>query len=221
MDKLLEIKLEIQEKRGREWLGMQPKTEKNLDHLMWYLDHPELHKNPELAEEIIELYYLSKATNFIKMEGIIRKLDQLSVTLGKAESAEKTAVIRAMGIEVNELKERLGDFLDSPAGTSLPESNQKALRTFKDYLNHPKLMIKPELFQRMLETYKEVKDNDFISMQAFNDMLNMLEIKLGPVPVEMEQEKEGVKQDEGPVCNNCSNVNRTTAKYCDNCGTKL
>ena len=82
-------------------------------------------------------------------------------------------------------------------------------------------MIKPELFQRMLETYKAVKDNDFISMQAFNDMLNMLEIKLGPVPVEMEQEKEGVDQKDAPVCNSCGNVNRITAKYCDECGTKL
>ena len=225
MEKLLEIKREIQEKKGKEWLGMQPSTVKHLDHFMWYLDHPQLHDDAILAEEIIELYYLAKATSFIKMEGIIRKLDQLSVTLGKAESVEKKAVIRAMGIEINELREKVENLLASPAGASLPDSNLKSLRTFVNFLNHPKLPKKPELFEKMLERYKDVEDNNFISFQSFNDLLNVADIKLGAVPVEIKEEKleakETIAQGEGPICNECSNVNRITAKYCDNCGTQL
>ena len=221
MERLLEIKDEIKNKKGREWLGMQPSTEKHLDHLMWYLDHPKLHDDTVLAEELIELYYMSKASGFLKMEGIIRKLDQLSITLGKAESVEKKAVIRAIGIEINELKERIVNLLASPSGKSLPDSNQKSLNTFVKFLNHPKLSKKPELFEKMLERYKDVEDNNFISMQAFNDLLNMCDIKLGAVPVETMEAKIEESQGEGPVCNDCGNVNRITAKYCDNCGTKL
>lgn len=128
MEKLLEIKREIQEKKGRVWLGMRPQTEKNLDNLCGYLDHPKLHEDLDLAGEIIKLYEYAKATNFTKMEGIIRILDQLS-------------------------------------------------------------------------------------------------IKIGAVPAEIEKKKlettDSTSHDEEPVCNSCGNVNRITAKYCDNCGTQL
>ena len=128
MEKLLEIKREIQEKNGRVWLGLPPKAEKNLNDLCRYLDHPKLQVDLTLAEEIIKLYEYAKATDFTKIEGIIRKLDQLR-------------------------------------------------------------------------------------------------IKIGAVPTELEKKKletaDSTPHDEEPVCKNCGNVNRITAKFCDNCGTKL
>ena len=53
----------------------------------------------------------------------------------------------------------------------------------------------------------------------------MCDIKLGAVPVdaieEKKEEEEIVAQGEGPKCNGCGTVNRVSANYCDNCGTKL
>ncbi|MFX0187632.1 MAG: hypothetical protein ACFE8A_07850 [Candidatus Hodarchaeota archaeon] len=128
MDKLLEIKREIEEKKGRVWLGIVSKAEKILNDLSRYLDHPKLHEDLTLAEEIIKLYEYAKETNFTRMEGIIRKLDQLS-------------------------------------------------------------------------------------------------IKIGIVPAEIEKKKleatDSTLHEKEPVCKNCDNVNRITAKFCDNCGAKL
>ena len=128
MDKLLDIKREIQEKKGRVWLGLPPKAEKNLNDLCGYLDHPKLHEDATLADEIIKLYEYAKATDFTKIEGIIRKLDQLKIKIGPVPAKEG--------------KEKLDTIGSTP-------------------------------------------------------------------------------HDEEPVCKNCGNVNRITAKFCDNCGTKL
>jgi len=81
LERIIKIKKEITEKKGKEWLGLQLTTEKQLESLLWYLDHPKLQEKTKLLEEIIELYFIAKASGFIKMEGIIRKLDQLRITL--------------------------------------------------------------------------------------------------------------------------------------------
>ena len=83
LERIIKIKNEITEKKGKEWLGLQITTEKQLESLLWYLEHTKLQENTKLLEEIIELYFIAKASGFTKMEGIIRKLDQLSITLGK------------------------------------------------------------------------------------------------------------------------------------------
>jgi len=83
LEKIIKIKNEITEKKGKEWLGLQITTENRLESLLWYLEHPKLQENTKLLEEIIELYFNAKASGFTKMEGIIRKLDQLNITLRK------------------------------------------------------------------------------------------------------------------------------------------
>ena len=81
LERIIKIKKEITEKKGKEWLGLQLTTEKQLESLLWYLDRPKLQEKTKLLEEIIELYFVAKASGFTKMEGIIRKLDQLRITL--------------------------------------------------------------------------------------------------------------------------------------------
>ena len=83
LERIIKIKNEITEKKGKEWLGLQITTENQLESLLWYLEFPKLQENTKLLEEIIELYFIAKASGFTKMEGIIRKLDQLRITLGK------------------------------------------------------------------------------------------------------------------------------------------
>ena len=69
MERIPQIKNEITEKKGKEWLGLQITTEKQLDSLMWYLEHPKLQENTKLLEEITELYYIAKAGGFTKKIG--------------------------------------------------------------------------------------------------------------------------------------------------------
>ena len=82
-ERIIKIKNEITEKKGKEWLGLQITTENRLESLLWYLEHPKLQENTKLLEEIIELYFIAKASGFTKMEGIIRKLDQLNIKIKK------------------------------------------------------------------------------------------------------------------------------------------
>ncbi|MFX1256263.1 MAG: hypothetical protein ACFFAN_00240 [Promethearchaeota archaeon] len=179
MERLSAIKKEINEKKGKEWVGLQPKTEKQIEQLKWYLDHPKVQENLKIAEELIGLYYIAKASNFIKMEDIIRKLDQLSVTLGKAEFVEKEGVTGPIDVAIEELIKKIENLMENPSGMSLPEGTQKSIATFLNYLNHPKLQNKTKLFEEMVEKYAIAEASDFRKMQALNDMLNMLEIKLG------------------------------------------
>jgi len=185
MERLLDIKKEIQEKNGKEWVGLQEQTEKQLHSLMWYLDHPKLHQDSKLAEEIIEHYYMAKASGFLKMEGIIRKLDQLGVSLGKADLSEavSSGKIQAInyGQAIIELKQEIEDLLGSSYGQSLPQKTQESITVLLNYLDHPNLPNKPKLFDDMSEKYKMGKSSDFTTMQAFNQMLNMAEIKLGKI----------------------------------------
>ena len=89
MEKISSIIKEVNEKKGREWLSLLPKTEQQLMSLAWYLTHPKLQEDPVKIEEIVELYYNAKDNDFLHMEKITRKLDELSVKIGKVGSIEK------------------------------------------------------------------------------------------------------------------------------------
>lgn len=194
MERIAQIKNEVTEKKGKEWLGLQISTEKQLESLVWYLEHPKLQENPKMLEEITELYFISKVSGFTKMEGIIRKLDQLSITLGKFDYAEEEEIEKKAKFlnypqAVKELKSKIEIMMQTPYGTSLPETTQKSIINFINYLNHPDLAKKPRLVDDIHEKYEEAKNSEFMKMQSFNGMLNMLEIKLGPVTKEMKKYK--------------------------------
>lgn len=217
MEKISSIIKEINEKKGREWLSLQPKTEQQLMSLAWYLNHPKLQEDPEKIEEIVGLYYNAKANYFLNMEKIARKLDELSVKIGKVGPIEKITLpsqvekepmekpkpptIVNYGKAIEELRNRIERLLNSPSGSNLHENTQISINTFLNYLNHPDLQNNPELFDDMLEKYEEVEAIDFITMQTFNDLLNKMEIKLGKLSEEMktwktidEREKDLIKE---------------------------
>ncbi|MBD3256470.1 MAG: hypothetical protein GF383_15350 [Candidatus Lokiarchaeota archaeon] len=194
MEKISEIKKEIKEKEGKEWIGLMTSTEKQLEALVYYLDHPKLPEYPKLLNEIIELYYIAKNSAFTKMEGIIRKLDQLNITLGKHQYSEDKQVQQQPKFtnyiqEIKRLKGKVQILLDSPYGTSLPDSVQKSLIIFINYLNHPDFPKRPNLFDKAYDIFEEAEKTEFMKMQAFKDMLNMLEIKLGSLTNELKTYK--------------------------------
>ena len=195
MERIPQIKLDITEKKGKEWLGLQMTTEKQLESLLWYLEHPKLQENAKLLEEITELYFIAKFSGFTKMEGIIRKLDQLSITLGKFDYTEKEEELEKKPKflnypqEIKELRKKIEVLMQSPYGTSLPDTTQQLIIKFINYLNHPDLHKRPKLFDDIFDRYEEAKATDFMKMQSFNDMLNMLEIKLGAITEDMKQYK--------------------------------
>ena len=202
MERLLNIKKEIQEKNGREFIGLQTKTEQLLNSLTWYLDHPKIHEDTRLAEEIIELYYLAKASGFLKMEALSRKLDQLGVKISRDEaiqkisskpkipgSSQKKIQFLNVGQSIIELKQRIQDFLSSRTGKSLPDASLQSVTQFLNYLDHPDLPNRAQLFEDMLEKYNSAENAGFIAMQAFNDMLTKAEIKLGKIEVEIKEKK--------------------------------
>jgi len=84
MENLLKIINEIKEKKGREWIGLKESTEEQLDTLKRYLEHPEVQKNLKLVEEVVKAYSVAKDSGFIRIEGIVRKLDELNIKYGKA-----------------------------------------------------------------------------------------------------------------------------------------
>ena len=191
-DRINSIVDEIKEKNGEEWVGLQSVTEKQLESLMWYLEHPRLvHEMPALAEELVDLYDIAKESKFTKMEGIIRKLDQLSIKLGQDDYKleEKKEGKKLMFLdypkEIKDLQTDIAILMHSPHGTSLPELIQTSILTFHNYLNHPDLHRTPELFDEMHEKYEFAKATDFLKLQAFNDLLMKLKIKLGEITEEM------------------------------------
>jgi len=194
MERIPQIKNEITEKKGKEWIGLQITTEKQLESLMWYLEHPKLQENTKMLEEITELYFIAKASEFTKMEGIIRKLDQLSITLGKFDYGEEEEIEKKPKFlnypqAIKELRSKIEILMQSPYGTSLPDTTQKSIIRFINYLNHPDLAKKPRFFDEVYDKYEEAKNSEFMKMQSFNTMLDMLEIKLGPVTKEMKKYK--------------------------------
>ena len=194
MERIPQIKNEITEKKGKEWLGIQLTTEKKLESLMWYLEHPKLQENTKMLEEIIELYFIAKASGFTKMEGIIRKLDQLSITLGKFDYGEEEEIEKKPKFlnypqAIKELRSKIEILMQSPYGTSLPDTTQISIIDFINYLNHPDFAKKPRLFDDVYEKYEEAKNSEFMKMQSFKTILDMLEIKLGPVTKDMKKYK--------------------------------
>lgn len=190
MEKISAIKKEITEKKGKEWVSLQNTTEKQLELLLYYLEHPIMPENPKLMEELIELYYKAKETKFTKMEGIIRKLDQLNIKLGKYQKSDEKEPQKKLKFTnyvqaIKDLRHKVEFLLHSPLGTSLPAITQKSLITFTNYLNHPDLPKKQKLFDDMHDKYLEAEVSEFMRMQSFNDMLSMLEIKLGAITQEM------------------------------------
>lgn len=194
MEKISAIKKEITEKKGKEWDSLQNTTEKQLELLLYYLEHPSMPDNPKLMEELIELYYKAKETKFTKMEGINRKLDQLNIKLGKYEKSDEKEPQKKIKFTnyaqaIKDLRHKVEFVLHSPNGTSLPAITQKSLIVFTNYLNHPDLSKKQKLFDDMHDKYIEAEVSEFMRMQAFNDMLSMLEIKLGALTQEMKTHK--------------------------------
>ncbi|MFX1530582.1 MAG: hypothetical protein ACFFBC_05680 [Promethearchaeota archaeon] len=201
MEKISSITKEVNEKKGREWLGLQPKTEQQLMSLAWYLNHPKLQEDPGKIEEIVGLYYNAKANDFLHMEKITRKLDELSVKIGKVGPIEKIPLpsqseikpmeipeqpmIADYGKAIEDLRNRIERLLNSSSGSNLQENTQISITTFLHYLNHPDLQNNTELFDEMLKKYEEVEAVAFTTMQAFNDLLNKMEIKLGKISPEM------------------------------------
>ena len=205
MEKISFIINEINEKKGKEWLSLHPKTEQQLMSLAWYLDNPKLQEDLEKIEELVGLYYNAKATSFLRMERIARKLDELSVKIGKVGSIEKEILpsqseikpkekpkqptIVNYGKAIEELRNRIKRLLNSPSGSNLHENTKNTIITFLNYLNHPNLQYNTELFDEMLEKYEEAEVVDFFAMQEFNNLLNKMEIKLGKVFREMKTSK--------------------------------
>jgi len=194
MEKISAIKKEITEKKGKEWDSLQNTTEKQLELLLYYLEHPSMLDNPKLREELIDLYYKAKETKFTKMEGINRKIDQLNIKLGKYEKSDEKESKKKIKFTnyvqaIKDLRRKIEFVLHSPYGTGLPAITQKSLIIFTNYLNHPDLSKKQKLFDDMHDKYIEAEVSEFMRMQAFNDMLSMLEIKLGALTQEMKTHK--------------------------------
>jgi hypothetical protein len=227
MEEFSKIKKEVQEKQGKEWLGMQLSTEKQLESFMYYLDHPKLEGNPSLSQELIDLYYTAKESGFIKMEGIIRKLDQLRITLGaykavQQKGASKTFIgAQHIKSEIDTLKNRIGDFMQTSIWNSLLPSTQNAIETFTNYLDHRELQNRAEIFEEMLKTYNSIESGNFEKMQSLTNLLNKVEIKLGPILEEEVIEEIAEEIEPRLFCQECGNENRDTAKFCDNCGLNL
>ena len=134
MEQFLQIKKEIEEKKEKAFLGLQRSTEKQLESLKLYLDHPKLMENQKIAEELVELYYNAKSSGFIKMEGVIRKLDQLNIMLGDAKSIQKKGILEITNyaLELKNLKERVNKFMQTITLKSLPPSHNKPLKNFEN-----------------------------------------------------------------------------------------
>ena len=144
------------------------------------------------------------------MEGIIRKLDQFRVTLGKYDykkevkstpttfgKLRKRLEIDNVPLEIQELKKKINQIMLSTMGISLPESSKNSLNLLLNHLDNPDLQNKSSLFADVLEIYNEAEESDFIKMQAFNQMINMLEIKLGVIKKEEKKFKtvDDIKQE--------------------------
>ncbi|MEJ2250691.1 MAG: hypothetical protein P8Y97_13695 [Candidatus Lokiarchaeota archaeon] len=193
-DQVETIKEEISLKKGREWKGLQITTEKQLESLLWYIEHPKMDERPKLLKQVIDLYFDAKKTNFIKMEGIIRKLDQLSITLGKydytqVKETENKPKFTNYVQEIKNLRRKAETIIQTPYGISLPEKTKASIIKFINYLNYPNLHLKEKLFDEMYEIYSLAEQQEFIKMQSFNEMLNKIEIKLGKVTEGMKKFK--------------------------------
>lgn len=202
MEEVLEIITEVKEKKGREFLGLPSRVEKQLKQLIWFLDHPTIIEQPKKQEELASLYQKSKSHNFLKMEEIKRKLDQLKVTIGEPGSIRKVGInikkkvaptqaaaelakekneiyIDDYFVAIEDLRDNVQELLDSSQGSSLPKQTNQSLVRLLSYLEDSKLESKPELFKEIYGAYQLAEGSDFRKMQSLNDILDKAEVKLG------------------------------------------
>lgn len=192
-EKISQIKTEIETKEGKEWLGLTNTTEERLESLLWYLKHPKIKDYPRLLEESIDLFFKAKESGFLRMEDIIRKLDQLNIKLGKYEYTEKPQEeedkkklrFQDYPDAIKTLKKKIQISLKSTLGMSLADASRELLITFFNYLNHPQLESRPELVDEFFELYETAERNDFNQMDSLKNFLDELEINLGTLTEEM------------------------------------
>jgi len=202
MEEIEKIKKEIQEKRGREWFGILPTSESHLETFRKYLSHPKLHEKPKIINEMITLYNNAKSSSFVKMEALIRKLDQYKIQLGDVSyitnpvmnrkivmTAEKRAVVLDSDEEIEKMKVRLKNTIEnSPDGSLLPKTD-KSLKTFSEYLENPELRNQIALVEEMISKYNAVEASNFTRMQEFDNFLVKMSVKLKSKPTVVEEEQ--------------------------------
>jgi len=202
MEEIEKIKKEIQEKRGREWFGILPTSESHLETFRKYLSHPKLHEKPKIINEMITLYNNAKSSSFVKMEALIRKLDQYKIQLGDVSyitnpvmnrkivmTAEKRAVVLDSDEEIEKMKVRLKNTIEnSPDGSLLPKTD-KSLKTFSEYLENPELRNQIALVEEMISKYNAVEGSNFTRMQEFDNFLVKMSVKLKSKPTVVEEEQ--------------------------------
>lgn len=195
MEEIENIKKEIQEKSGREWFGILPTSEKHLETFRKYLSHPKLHEKPKIINEMISLYKNAKASSFVKMEALIRKLDQYKIQLGDVSyitnpvmkrkivmTAEKRAVVLDSDEEIEKMKVRVKNTIESSPGGSLLPKTEKSLKTFSEYLENPELRNQITLVEEMVSKYTAVEASNFTRMQEFDNFLVKMSVKLKSKP---------------------------------------
>ena len=181
MEKIPIIIKDIEEKQGKEWVGLQKATETQLENLMYFLGDQRLLEHPKLLDEVVEVYYSAKASDFLKMESIIRKLDQLRIKFGKDGYVKKAVEKDILNLEkaVDDYRKNVENMLNSPLGSRLLDSTKKLIISFYNYLGHPKVKDNQLLFEEMINIYELAEKDDFTVLQKMSDLLNKLDIKLG------------------------------------------
>ena len=181
MEKIPIIIEDIKEKQGREWVGLQKATETQLENLMYFLGDQRLLEHPKLVDEVVEVYYAAKATDFLKMESILRKLDQLRIKFGKDGYVKKAVEKDILNLEkaVDDYRKNIENMLNSAIGSRLLDSTRELIISFYNYLGHQKVKDNQILFEEMINTYEAIEKDEFTVLQKMSDLLNKLDIKLG------------------------------------------
>ena len=181
MEKLPIIIEDIKEKKGKEWVGLQKATENQLENFMYFLDDQRLLEHPDLISELVEIYYTAKATDFMKMELMIRKLDQLRIKFGKEGYVKKEVEkdILNLGKAIDDFRKNIENMLNSAIGSRLLDSTRELIISFYNFLGHPKLQNNQPLFEEMMNTYEAIEKDEFTVLQKMSALLDKLDIKLG------------------------------------------
>lgn len=203
MEELEKIKQEIEEKKGREWFGILPTSEKHIETFKRYLNHPKLVEKPNIVQEMITLYNNAKSSSFLKMESLIRKLDQYKIQLGDftyvtnpvskrkiVMTAQKRAVVLDSGEEIDKMKVRIIKSIEGSSGGRLLPKTEESLKNFSEYLNDPELQNQIVLVEEMIEKYNEVEASNFTRMQEFDNFLVKMSVKLKSKPSEVQTSDE-------------------------------